>query len=53
MSLAKILCKLNIHKFKQFGEVTRGYDGRGGYIYKTRLVCSNCGESKLKVAKRE
>jgi len=52
MSWGKVLCKLNVHDYIMAGESTKANDGRGGYIYKSRLVCSRCKEGKLTVAKR-
>ena len=48
-----ILCKLGLHNYKVVSTPTKAYGLNGEYIYKTRVVCSRCGDSKLKVAKRQ
>jgi hypothetical protein len=47
-----ILCRLGIHNYKIASEPTRAYGLKGEYIYKIKVICSKCGDSKLKVERR-
>lgn len=52
MTPKNILCVFGMHDYKAKGKPTKAYGRNGEYIYKSRVVCSRCGDSKLVVTKR-